>query len=305
MYLVCGEALFDVFVQGDAQDHLALVAHAGGSPFNVAIGLSRLGHRAALFTGLSTDVFGRRLHDQLGREGVCRDYVVDKANRTTLVLVALNAAGVPHYSFYGDSCADRVLVHTDLPTLRDDIRGLHFGSYTLVIDPTASTYFALAQRECGRRLISLDPNVRPTVESDMQVWRDRLERWRGVADVIKVSEEDLALLHPGCELNDIASAWLQGPTQLLVVTRGGAGALGYSTQGCVALPAPEVSVVDTVGAGDSFQAALLSQLHDRAALRDTATSLEQLRRVLAYAASAAAITCSRLGSDPPYAHEMT
>lgn len=305
MYLVCGEALFDMFAQGERNQNLELVAYPGGSPFNVAIGLTRLGHRAALFTGLSTDVLGRRLHDLLAREGVCRDYLVDKSQRTTLVLVALDAAGVPQYSFYGDGCADRVLVPADLPALADHISGLHFGSYTLVTDPTASTYFALAERERGRRLISLDPNVRPTVEPDMRVWRERVAQWRRLADIIKVSEEDLGLLHPGRELGEIAQEWLQAPTQLLVVTRGAAGSLGYNAQGCVEIPAAEVSVVDTVGAGDSFQAALLSQLPDSSSLREASASLQQLERVLGYATRAAAITCSRLGSNPPYANEIT
>lgn len=304
MYLVCGEALFDVFVQDDAHDRLALAARPGGSPFNVAIGLTRLGHRAALFTGLSTDVLGRRLHAQLGREGVNRDYIVDKRNRTTLALVALDDAGVAQYAFYGDSCADRELARADLPPLGDEVTGLHFGSYTLVVDPTASTYLALAERERGRRLISLDPNVRPTVEPDMGIWRERLERWRRLADVIKVSEEDLALLHPDSTPDEIARDWLQGHTRLLVVTRGAGGALGYCAQGCAEVPAPQVAVVDTVGAGDSFQSALLSQLPDHQALCTAAGSLGELRRVLNYAARAAAITCSRVGSDPPHARDL-
>lgn len=304
MYLVCGEALFDVFVKDGTHDRLALAAHAGGSPFNVAIGLSRLGRRAALFTGLSTDVLGRRLYDQLGREGVCRDYVVDKSNRTTLALVALDAAGVAQYAFYGDGAADRELGASDLPNLQEDVSGLHFGSYTLVVEPTAATYFSLAQRERGRRLISLDPNVRPTVEPDMRVWRDRLEHWRRLADVIKVSDEDLALLHPGRDPDDIAAEWLQEPTRLVVVTRGAAGATGYCAQGRVEIPAPKVSLVDTVGAGDSFQSALLSQLPDHQSLRATTRSLGELGRVLDFAARAAAITCSRLGSDPPHAQDL-
>lgn len=304
MYLVCGEALFDVFPTGERDGALGLSARAGGSPFNVAIGLTRLGQRAALFSGLSTDVLGRRLHGLLAGEGVCLDYSVDKPHSTTLVLVALDAAGVPRYSFYGHDCADRALVAADLPVLDDRIRGLHFGSYTLVTEPTASTYLSLAEREHGHRLISLDPNVRPTVEPDMQVWRERLAQWRPLADIIKVSDEDLALLHPGTAHGEIAQHWLQAPTQLLVVTRGGAGALAYSAEGCVEVPAPEVTVVDTVGAGDSFQAALLSQLPDRVALQEAAQSLQRLREVLAHATRAAAITCSRAGADPPHAHEL-
>lgn len=304
MYLVCGEALFDVFAHGEDNDALRLTARPGGSPFNVAIGLSRLGHRAALFTGLSTDLLGRRLRDLLAREGVSLDYIVDKPNSTTLVLVALDEGGVPRYSFYGDGCADREIVLNDLPSLEDRIDALHFGSYTLVTEPTASAYFALAERERGRRLISLDPNVRPTVESDMRIWRERVKKWRQMADIVKVSEEDLQLIHPSMDIDEIAQDWLQAPTQLLVVTRGASGALGYSAQGRVETTPPEVAVIDTVGAGDSFQAALLSQLTDRSSLREAAESPHRLRQVLAYATRAAAMTCSRAGANPPYTHEL-
>ncbi|UNK58625.1 carbohydrate kinase [Pseudoxanthomonas daejeonensis] len=304
MYLVCGEALFDVFAQGERGDVLELAARPGGSPFNVAIGLTRLGHRAGLLAGLSTDVLGRRLRNVLVREGVCLDYIIDKPHRTTVVLVALDGDGVPQYSFYGDGCADREIVQSELPTLGDRVEGLHFGSYTLVTDPTASAYFALAEQQRGRRLISLDPNVRATVEPDMQVWRDRVTRWRQLADLVKVSEEDLALLHPGMEVDEIAQAWLQSPVQVLVVTRGGGGALGYTAHARVELPASEVAVVDTVGAGDSFQAALLSCLPDRSALREASTSPQRLQQVLAYATRAAGITCTREGANPPYAQEM-
>lgn len=304
MYLVCGEALFDVFTDGEQGDNVPMLARPGGSPFNVAIGLTRLGHRAGLYTGLSTDVLGRRLHSQLKREDVCLDYIVDKPNRTTVVLVALDDAGVAKYSFYGDHCADRELTLAELPALDDSVAGLHFGSYTLVAEPTASTFFALAQRERGKRLISLDPNVRPTVEPDMQVWRERLTQWRGLADVIKVSDEDLELLYPGVGIDEVASQWLQSPTQLLVVTRGAEGAVGYNAQGRVEIPGVKVSVADTVGAGDSFQATLLSQLPDRAALIAAASSSERLQQILSRSAQAAAITCSRAGANPPYAHEL-
>jgi fructokinase len=304
MYLVCGEALFDVFTDGEQGDNVPMLARPGGSPFNVAIGMTRLGHRAGLYTGLSTDVLGRRLHSQLKREDVCLDYIVDKPNRTTVVLVALDDAGVAKYSFYGDHCADRELTLAELPALEDKVTGLHFGSYTLVAEPTASTFLALAQRERGQRLISLDPNVRPTVEPDMQVWRERLRQWRGLADVIKVSEEDLELLYPGENIDQVAGQWLQSPTQVLVVTRGAEGAVGYNAQGRVEIPGVKVNVADTVGAGDSFQATLLSQLPDRAALTAAASSSERLQQILARSAQAAAITCSRAGANPPYAHEL-
>lgn len=305
MYLVCGEALFDVFTGREQDGGLGLSARAGGSPFNVAIGLARLGHRAALYTGLSTDALGRHLRGVLEREGVRLEYVIDKPHRTTLVLVALDDAGVANYSFYAEHCADRELDLSNLPELDEGIGGLHFGSYTLLTEPTASTFAALAEREFGRRLISLDPNVRPTVEPNMGAWRERLLRWRQLADVVKVSEEDLALLYPGRAIDEIAREWLQAPMQILVVTRGAAGVSGYSRKGRVEVPGVAVAVVDTVGAGDSFQAALLSQLPDHAALQGAAASLQHLQRILEYAVRAAAITCGRAGADPPHAHELS
>lgn len=304
MYLVCGEALFDVFVPEGAQEPLQLVAHAGGSPFNVAIGLSRLGQPAGLFTGLSTDALGRRLRAHLAREQVSLAYIVDKAQPTTLALVALEPDGVPRYSFYGSGCADRALGIDDLPTLGNEVTGLHLASYTLVVEPTASTFLALARQARGARVISLDPNVRPTVEPDMQRWRDRLDVWRTLADVIKVSDEDLALLYPGRDVHEIAREWLDGPTRLLVITRGAKGALGFCGEGRVEIPAPATAVVDTVGAGDSFQSALLAQLPDHAALQSASASLPRLEHVLTRAARAAAITCSRPGADPPRAREL-
>lgn len=304
MFVVCGEALYDIFIDGYAGTSVGMTARQGGSPFNVAIGLARLGTAAALFTGLSRDPLGRQLRGTLEREGVALDYLVDKAEATTLVMVALDAQGVPNYSFYGTGCADRALTLDDLPTLGGDVGGLHFGSYTLVAEPTAGTFQALAERERGQRLISLDPNVRPTVEPDMAVWRARLARWIALAHVVKVSQEDIELLYPDQDPRAVARGWLRAGPALVVMTLGGDGAVAWSGDAEARVPGRKVDVVDTVGAGDSFQAALLHQLPDLAALAALGRSEAALRALLEFCVAAAAINCTRAGANPPRLDEV-
>ena len=304
MFVVCGEALYDIFIDGYAGTSVGMTARQGGSPFNVAIGLARLGTPSALFTGLSTDPLGRQLRGTLEREGVALDHCIDKAEATTLVMVALDAQGVPNYSFYGTGCADRALTAADLPALDATVGGLHFGSYTLVADTTASTFQALAERERAQRLISLDPNVRPTVEPDMAVWRARLARWIALAHVVKVSQEDIELLYPRQDPFAIARGWLQQGPSLVVMTLGGDGAVAWSGDAEARVPGHKVDVVDTVGAGDSFQAALLHQLPDLPALAALGRSKAALRTLLEFCVAAAAINCTRAGANPPRLNEV-
>jgi fructokinase len=308
MYLVCGEALYDVFVGDEAPGGgLSLDAHAGGSPFNVAIGLARLGSQVGFLGGLSRDQLGKRLHARLGAEGVDRRFLVRMNRPTTLSLVSKTAEGTPAYTFYGAGAADRSLSVEDLPVLPQPITGLHFGSYSIVAAPTADALVCLAEREAGKRLITLDPNVRPAVEPDMKVWRRRIDRLAKLAALIKVSKEDLALLWPGKSADAIARRWLDGGAGLVVVTKGEYGAMAYTDRHFVGNLASKAKVVDTVGAGDSFQAALL---HALASLSLTSKAKlagmahPELIAVLAYASRAAAITCSRRGADLPRATDL-
>ncbi|MEL7560143.1 carbohydrate kinase [Stutzerimonas chloritidismutans] len=310
MYLVCGEALFDVFVApaGVSRNRLSLDAVAGGSPFNVAVGLARLGTPSALFTGLSRDHLGQQLRQVLEDEGVDRDYLIDFDAPTTLAMVALGAQGAPVYSFRGEGCADRLPREEHLAPLSDEISGIHVGSYSIVTAPMADTLLSLVRRESERRLISLDPNVRLNVEPDVARWRERVEAIAALAHLIKVSDEDLALLYPGEAPESVAKRWLQGGCELVALTRGREGAQLFSRrQGVFYVPAVAVNVRDTVGAGDTFQAALLSFLHNQQL--DTAQALaqiqrEQLQALLTFAVQAAAITCSRRGPDLPYRYEI-
>ena len=311
MYLVCGEALFDFFSEEDPSGQASKVnykAIAGGSPFNVAVGLRRLGIEAALFGGVSTDFLGRRLLQVLSDEGVNAQFLVEFAAPTTLAMVAVGANGSPQYSFRGEGCADRQLTRAHLPPLGDEVRGLHVGSFSLVVQPIGDTLLALVQRESGKRLISLDPNVRLNPQPDIQLWRDRVAELVKYADLIKVSDEDLHLLYPDQSPESVLEGWLQHRCQLVFLTRGGDGASVFSRQhGHWSQPAVKVVMADTVGAGDTFQAALIAWLTEQQL--DSVEGLQHLTReqidtMLGFAIRAAALTCGKTGPDLPYRQQL-
>ncbi|MEM7072629.1 MAG: carbohydrate kinase, partial [Pseudomonadota bacterium] len=309
MILVCGEALFDVFLADEATSNTAqMQAVAGGSPFNVAIGIARLGRRAALLGGISHDMLGRRLRAMLGREKVSCDYLIPSTNRTTLSLVGVGEDGQPSYIFYGANSADCSVAVTDLPELDPDIHTLHFGSYSLVVPPVADALAVLVD-DYKDRFISVDPNVRPAIEPDLDRWRERLAYFATRADLIKVSTEDLGTLYPGQAPEQMAHEWLGRGVSLVVVTDTAAPLTCWSRQGDRVQVLPEATpIIDTVGAGDSVQAALLVWL-SQAGNGDPGQVLDdlgaaELEQMLGFAASTARITCSRRGADLPRLDEL-
>ncbi len=310
MILVCGEALIDLFVSEDPSGALRTEAALGGSPFNVAIALSRLGLPSAFYGGVSTDHFGRRLTDKLAAEGVGLDYVVRSERLTTISVVATDSSGHPSYSFHGEGKADRHVETYDLPpVLSDDIEAITFGSYTIAVSPVADTYLALAKREAGSRTISIDPNVRPTVTPDMNEWRRRFEAFLPYADIVKASDEDLAVGYgQDVDISQIVEQWHAAGPSLVLVTRGPDGSTGYLRgQAPVSVPGRSVDVIDTVGAGDTFHAAVLAYLSKIGRLeRSALSSLTQaeLEQALGYAVMASSITCTRQGADVPTADEV-
>ncbi|WP_434557321.1 carbohydrate kinase family protein [Pseudomonas sp. Z4-20] len=311
MYLVCGEALFDLFSANEAAAPASQVnfkAIAGGSPFNVAVGLRRLGIESALFGGLSTDYLGQRLRQVLTEEGVSAQFTHDFDAPTTLAMVAVGTNGSPHYSFRGEGCADRQLNLAHLPDLGPEVRGLHVGSFSLVVQPIADTLLTLVQRESGRRLISFDPNVRLNPQPDIELWRSRIATLVQYADLIKVSDEDLGLLYPDRDPHEVISGWLEHRCQLAFLTRGGDGATVFSRHhGVWSLAACPVKIADTVGAGDTFQAALIAWLTEQQL--DCVEGLnsltaQQISQMLDFAMRAAALTCSKMGPDLPYRQQL-
>jgi fructokinase len=311
MWIVCGEALMDVFGEEETPAGMALDARIGGSPLNTAIGLARMGQPVAFFGGVSTGFLGERLVRAMRHEGLDLRLLERSAAPTTLGLVGLDERGVPSYAFYGEGGADRHVPASALHRLAQLPRpwhGIQVGSYATVVEPVASTQRALVEAEHGRTLIAYDPNVRLNVEPDLAKWRDMLAWMLPRTTLLKISDEDLDLLLPGTSPPDFAAQALSLDVALVVVTRGAEGATAWTAAAGEVVQAPvPVDVVDTVGAGDTFQAALLTWLQERGAMTTQALSAldrDALSQALGFAARAAAITCSRRGADLPRRVEL-
>ncbi|RVU85738.1 carbohydrate kinase [Leucothrix sargassi] len=309
MFLVCGEALFDIFVDGNTElnsTQLSLDAVAGGSPFNVAIGLTRLKQPAALLTGVSEDFLGQRLMAVLENEGVNTDYVARKALPTTLSFIQKDDEGIPDYAFYGNGAADRAVTAEDLPE-GVSFTGIHVGSYSIVTPSTSESLLSLIWQHSRKCLISLDPNVRLNVEPNKDIWRERVALIAKHADLLKISDEDFEHLYPDTPFEEKVTEWLGLGVSLVVLTKGGDGAQLWSQTDTASVDTPKIVVADTVGAGDTFQTSLIDQLLTlREASEDWAAQLtaDKLKEIGQFAAAAAAITCSRQGADLPNREEI-
>jgi fructokinase len=301
--VAAGEALIDLAPDGDRLRPLP-----GGSPYNVAIGVARLGRRVGYLGRLSTDGFGRRLEQRLAGEGVDLTLVTRTDEPTTLAVVHLDERGQASYRFYLAGTSAAGLSAEELPELpRDAVLHVSFGAVGPGTAPTGPALCALLGREHGRRLTSLDPNVRPAAIGDLDTARRRLEVLLAKVDVAKVSDEDLAILYPGLADEDVAAAWLDLGPAVVVVTRGARGGLAVTAGHRVEVAAEQVEVVDTVGAGDAYSAGLLSWLDEQqVATREGVEALGtgDLEAALRRAARVAALTCTRPGADPPHASAL-
>ncbi len=297
----------DVFPGAATPEGLALNAQLGGSPFNVAVALARLGQPVSFLGGISTDAFGRRIAEALDAEGIQTTYAERVPQPTTLAMVDRDEAGHAHYTFYGANGADRQLTPRVVERLPASFGVMHVGSYATVVSPAAETLRALVNARRATTLISADPNVRLTVEPDPLVWRQCWEWLTTTAHVLKLSVEDLAVLCPGKTPLQASEAVLSRGVRLFVVTRGQAGAEAWTPWEHASVPVSPVHIVDTVGAGDTFQAGLLDWLLTRQACTPAAlASLPRadLEGALRWAAKVAAVTCSRRGADPPRRSEL-
>ncbi len=305
--LVCGEALYDVFQTGEpAPGQLSLDGRYGGSALNTAIGIARQGRRAALFTGLSRDLLGQRLLARIRQEGVAEDYLVFSGRPTTISLVGQDASGNPSYTFYGLGSADTGLTEADIPAVPSHVAALLFGSYASVVGTVGSAMLALAER-CKDRFIAYDPNTRPTVEPDMARWRERVDAFRRLAAMIKVSTEDLSYLYPARTPLSVAREWAQeGEARLVVLTDGGNDLVVFFKGEELRARPPAVKIADTVGAGDTISAVLLAAFAQAGAFDDRLASVAtaQMQAYLERAVRAATITCSRRGANMPTAAEL-
>lgn len=305
--VVCGEALMDLFALADTRTGMSLEARIGGSPLNVAIGLARLGRHVSFLGAISSGFLGDRLARALHDEGVDTSMVVRVDAPTTLALVGVDASGMPGYGFYGDGGADRQLAVDALRRLPSDVAAIHVGSFATVVEPIASTLRTLVEQSRERIFISYDPNIRLDVEPDLTRWRAVLDWMLTRARLVKMSEEDLALLCPGMSPATFVD-WATGQgVRIAIVTKGAAGAVGATPSSRATVPAFAASIVDTVGAGDTFQAALLTWLVENQLLGiDESNEISEPRLIdaMRFASMAASLTCSRRGADLPRRHEL-
>lgn len=309
MILVCGEALIDLFTQFDETLGPTLKVTIGGPPLNVATGLVRLDTLTAFFGGVSTDHLGTLVANAMREEGIDTSLLTRSTRPTPLVLVAPNADGHPSYTFYAHESAAQDVTLADVPTqLPSSVNAIALGSYALAVEPVGTALVALAEREARRTVISLDCNLRPAMVGPLHVWRQRIERIARCASIIKLSDEDFTLgWGEDARFSDQADYWLGQGAQLIVMTRGAAGATAWHRSGCVSLPSLRVEVVDTVGAGDSFQAGLLARLDQNGLLNPLALStLDRagIEDAMRYANTAAGMTCRRRGADMPRRAEV-
>lgn len=304
--LCCGEALIDMLPCISDTGLPGFTPLAGGAVFNTAIALGRLGVTTELFTGLSSDLFGDILRSSLKASNVGWSLSAFSKRPTSLAFVKL-VDGQATYTFYSENAADKVLTEDDLPTVPANIGTLFFGGISLVGEPCGSTYEALLHREKDKKVIMLDPNVRPDFIEDEGAYRRRIDAMVAGADLVKLSDQDLEWLLDEADLFKAAKQLLDKGPKAVFVTRGGEGALAVSHVAETEVPATLVEVVDTVGAGDTFNAGILWSLSKADLLhKDKLPNLSkaQLAAALSAGATTAAITVSRKGANPPWLSEL-
>lgn len=307
MILSCGEALIDMLPRVSTAGEACFAPYAGGAVFNTAIALGRLGAPAAFFSGISTDMLGEILADTLAASKVDTRYCA-RSNRPTTVAFVKLVNGQATYAFYDENTAGLLLTQDQLPVLPAEVDTLFFGGISLVNDPAASTYEALQAREAPARVTMIDPNIRlGFIAGKEEAYRARIERMIARADIVKLSDEDLHWLSGAGDLTQLARAIVaQGP-KVVFITEGAAGARAVTATQDRFVAAQKVTVADTVGAGDTFNAGALCALHEAGALtkaRLAAVTDAELDAALTLGTRSAAITVSRAGANPPWRAEL-
>ena len=290
---VCGEVLIDELPSG---------AVVGGGPANTAKALARLGHEVAFIDGISTDAYGVKARAELVADGVDLSLSNSSDLPTAVAVVTLAGDGGASYEFKLDKTATFDFNSDWLPDpSRYKPQVLHIGTLATLVQPGADVLFDWALECAEFAPVVFDPNIRPQVMSNREKYVAIVEKWVGISSVVKLSDDDFKWLYPGKSPESIAEQWLQGGVALVVMTRGADGLIGYTSDGVVEVAGEKVNVVDTVGAGDTVGAIIVQGLITDGLLNMRGSVLKD---VLRRAAVAAAITCSRAGAQPPYAHEI-
>ena len=290
---VCGEVLIDVLPTGPV---------VGGGPANTAKALARLGHTVDFIDGISTDAFGVSARKELERDGVGLSLALSSDKPTCTATVTLDSHGSATYQFLIDGTATFDFADTWLPDperLKPSV--LHIGTLVTIVEPASSILYQWAVKTSEFAPIVFDPNVRSSVVGDRDTYRAAVEKWVSISSVVKLSDDDLAWLYPAESMDEVAQRWIAGGASLVVVTRGAKGIIGYTEHGFEEVEGAKVSVVDTVGAGDTVGAIVVEGI-----IKHSVSGLQGqvLIAVLHRAAIAAGITVSRAGAQPPRLHEL-
>lgn len=307
MIICCGEALIDMLPRKLSDGQNTFLPVAGGAIFNTAIALGRLGESTGFLAGVSSDMFGSQLRDVLEASKVSTKYCIEVDNPTTLAFVKLTN-GNAEYTFMDENSATRSLTPQMLPDLPSDTQALHFGAISLIPEPCGSAYEALMKREAGKCVISLDPNIRTSFITDETGHRARILRMIAMSDIVKVSDEDLIWIYPDMDLEAAVKQIVELGASIVLLTKGAEGVTAFKADKKFDVASEKVEVIDTIGAGDTFNAGLLSGLKKIGCLNKNALKTidqEKLSSAIKLANKVAAITVSRAGANPPWADELS
>jgi len=299
--VIAGEALIDLLISQSGE----VVPAAGGGQYNAARTVARLGGNVQYLGRISDDWFGRLLRSELAADGVGLELVVDTTDPTTLVLAEIDAAGVAHYHWYVEQTSVPGLEAADARRcLAPAPDALHVGTLGLALEPIADSLAAIVAAVPDETFVMIDPNCRPTATPDYHRYRARLQRMFSRADVVKGSDEDFAYLALAETPAASARLLLEQGVGAVLVTQGGGPAHGYCAGGEFSVAVPKVTVVDTVGAGDTFGGAFLATWLEHGFGRRELADAHLLEDAVAFAVQAAAITCTRAGAVPPTRAEL-
>jgi fructokinase len=290
---VCGEVLIDILPTGPV---------VGGGPANTAKALARLGYEVDFIDGISTDAFGVSARKELERDGVGLSLSLSSDKPTCTATVTLDSHGSASYEFLSDGTATFDFSHSWLPDperLKPSV--LHIGTLVTIVEPAATVLHEWAIKTAEFAPIVFDPNVRSSVVGDRDKYRAAVEKWVGISSVVKLSDDDISWLYPDQSMDEVAKGWIANGVSLVVITRGAHGIIGYTEHGFEEVEGAKVSVIDTVGAGDTVGAIVVEGI-----IKHSVNGLagQVLNAVLQRAAIAAGITVSRAGAQPPRLHEL-
>ncbi len=299
--VIAGEALIDLIIGQDG----SVTPAPGGGQYNAARALARLGGDVEFLGRISDDWFGKLLRAKLEEDGVGTSLVVDTADPTTLVLAEIDAAGVAHYHWYIEKTTVPGLELEDALKAGDPAPdALHVGTLGLAMEPIADSLAALVAQVPEATFVMVDPNCRPTATPEFERYQARMRRVIERADVVKGSDEDFEYLDLAPSPEASARLLVEQGVGAVLVTQGAEAARGFCAGGEVSVPVPNVQVVDTVGAGDTFGGGFLAYWLEHGFGRQELGDPDLLEAAVAFAARAAALNCTRAGAEPPTRAEM-